>query len=128
MEELEILKSGHFFTVTDFCDSREADTEDIFAPAVYAEIVNRSYNLPENHCITTEKLSNESSTTRLVKQVEAMFNVMPNSIPEFNHYDPAMWLFQNGDILENDSEEVSQTLDTAERIFKAFNKLFDAEQ
>jgi len=124
----EILKSGHFFTVADFCDSREADTEDIFAPAVYAEIVNRSYNLPENHCITTEKLSNESSTTRLVKKVESMFNVMPNSIPEFNHYDPAMWLIQNGGILESDSEEVGQTLDTAERIFEVFNKLLNAER
>ncbi len=124
IKKSEILMASHFYTVSDFCDSPEADIEDIFAPEVYVEIVNRCYNLPEDYCITIEKLNNESSSIRMVKKVESLFNVMPSSISEFNHYDPAMWLIQNGDILKNDSEEVRQTLDTAERIFKTFNKLW----
>ncbi|MCY4225005.1 MAG: AAA family ATPase [Bacteroidetes bacterium] len=124
MKESEILKAGHFYTVADFCDSSEADIEDIFTPAVYVDIVNRSYELPKDHCITIDQLDNQSSI-RIVKKVEALFKVMPSSIAGFNHYTPAMWLIKNIDVLEDDSEEINQTLNTAERIFKIFSELLN---
>ncbi len=125
IKKSEILKAGHCYTVADFTGLPESDIEDIFAPEVYLEIVNRSYNLSEPHCITTENLSDDATTTRLVKRVESMFNVMPKSIPEFNHYAPAEWLIQNPDILDGESRAVQRTLDVAEKIFDAFNELLD---
>ena len=77
IKKSDILRAGHVYTVADFVDAPEADIEDVFDSEVYAEIVNRSYALPESHHVTTEKLDQDTSTPRLVKKVEAMFNIMP---------------------------------------------------
>ena len=121
----DILQAGHFFTVAEFIDQAEGDIEDIFDAEVYAEIVNRSYALPESHRVTVEKLCQETSTTRLVKKVEAMFKLMPNSIPMFDHYTPAAWLIRNPDLLDGESEAIEQTLSVAERMFQTYNGLLD---
>ena len=121
----EVLKAGHFYTFADFTDLSEADVEDIFAPEVYAEIVNRSYDLSDPYRITTKKLSDDTSTTRLVKKVETMFNLMPKEMPTFNHFTPAEWLIQNQDVLKKESEEIERTLGVAEKIFVTFNRLLD---
>ena len=106
-------------------DAAEADIEDIFALGIYAENVNRSYASPESHRITTEKLDQDTSTTRLVKKVEAMFNVMPESIPVFDHFTPAAWLIRNPAILTGESEAIQQALSVAERIFATLNGLLE---
>ena len=111
--------------MAEFIDQAEGDIEDIFDAEVYAEIVNRSYALPESHRVTVEKLCQETSTTRLVKKVEAMFKLMPNSIPMFDHYTPAAWLIRNPDLLDGESEAIEQTLSVAERMFQTYNGLLD---
>lgn len=121
----DILRAGHVYTVADFVDAAEADIEDIFDPAVYVEIVNRSYGLPESHRVTTETLDQDTSTTRLAKKVEAVFNVMPGTIPIYDHYTPAAWLIRNPDILTGDSEAIQRTLSAAERIFVTLNSLLE---
>ena len=121
----DILKAGHFYTVADFLDQSEADIEDVFAPKLYAEIVNRSYELPAAHRVTVEKLDQDTSTPRLVKKVEALFRVMPDEIPMFDHYTPASWLIRNPSILAEESDTVEQTLAVAEQVFKTFNDLLE---
>ena len=121
----DILRAGHVYTIADFVDAREADIEDIFAPETYAEIVNRSYALPASHRVTIEKLDQETSMTRLVKRVEAMFNIMPESIPAFDHFTPAAWLIRNPDMLTGESEAIRRTLSVAEQIFETFNRLLE---
>ena len=121
----DVLRAGHFYTVADFIDATEADIEDIFDPEVYVEIVNRSYALPESHRVTTEKLEQDTSTTRLVKKVEAMFNVMPETIPVYDHYTPAAWLIRNLDVLTGESEAIQRTLSMAEQIFETVNSLLE---
>ena len=121
----DILRAGHFYTIADLVDAPEADIEDIFDPEVYADIVSRSYALPEAHRITTKKLNQDTSTTRLVKKVEAMFNVMPESIPVYDHYTPAAWLIRHSDVLVGQSEAIERTLSVAERIFETFNRLLE---
>jgi hypothetical protein len=123
IRELEVLQKGRFFTIADFIDAGEGDVEDLFAPEVYANIVNRSYGLPEDHQITVQKLDNDISTTRIVKKVESLFNVMPPELPVFSHYTPADWLLRHPDVLSDDSEAVDQTLAVAEEIFGTFNAL-----
>ena len=114
----DILRAGHVYTVADFVDAPEADIEDIFDSEIYAEIVNRSYALPEPHRVTTEKLDQDTATTRLVKRVEAMFAIMPESIPEFDHFTPAAWLIRNPAMLTGESEAIRRTLAVAEQIFE----------
>ena len=121
----DILRSGHFYTVADFIDSAEGDIEDIFDPEIYAEIVNRSYELPEPHRVTVEKLAEDTSTPRLVKKVEAMFRLMPQTICTFDHFKPAAWLLRNPELLAKDSQPIEATLSVAEQVFKTFNRLLD---
>ena len=121
----DILRAGHFYTVADFIDAGEGDVEDLFDSEIYAEIVNRGYDLPESRRITVEKLGRDTSTTRIVKKVEAMFKLMPDTIQMYDHYTPAAWLIRNPDVLAGGSEAVERTLSGAERVFKTFNRLLD---
>ena len=77
IRQSDILQAGHFFTVADFIDAAEGDIEDVFDTETYVEIVNRSYELEATHRVTAEKLAQATSTPRIVKKVEAIFNVMP---------------------------------------------------
>ena len=121
----DILRAGHFYTVADFIDAAEGDIEDIFDPAIYAGIVNRSYALPETHQITVEKLDQDTSTPRVVKKVEAMFQLMPDTFPLFDHFTPAAWLIRNPDVLAAESQPIEDTLAVAEYVFETFNGLLD---
>ncbi|MCY4375195.1 MAG: hypothetical protein OXC31_15660 [Spirochaetaceae bacterium] len=85
--------------------------------------MNRSYALPEVHRVTVEKRYQDTSTTRLVKKVESMFNVMPETIPILDHYTPAAWLIRNPDALVGEREAIRRTLAVAERIFETVNSL-----
>ena len=121
----DILRAGHFYTVADFIDAAEGDIEDIFDPEIYAVIVNRSYRLPEPHRVTVEKLDQDPSTPRVVKKVEAMFQLMPDTIPMFDHFTPAAWLIRNPDVLAEESKPIEDTLAVAEHVFEKFNGLLD---
>ena len=123
IRQSDVLREGHFYTVADFIDAPEGDIEDVFDPEIYAEIVNRSYALPEVHRVTVEKLDQDPSTTRLVKKVESMFNVMPETISVFDHYTPAAWLIRNPDALVGEREAIRRTLAVAERISETINSL-----
>ena len=125
IRQSDILQAGHFYTVADFIDPGEGDIEDIFDSKIYAEIVNRSYELPESDRVTVEKLDQDTSTTRLVKKVEAMFNIMPETIPVYDHFTPAAWLIRNADMLMGESEAIERTLSVAERVIETFNGLLD---
>ena len=126
IRQSDILQAGHFYTVADFIDAQEGDIEDIFAPEVYAAIVNQSYALPECYCVTVEKLDQDTSTPRIVKKVEAIFKLIPDTIPMFDHYTPAEWLIRNPDVLEGESDELERTLSVAECVFEKFNSLLPA--
>ncbi|WP_457814340.1 hypothetical protein U8C43_07600 (plasmid) [Sinorhizobium meliloti] len=63
------------------------------------------------------------STERLVKQAEAAFAVMPVDVPEFDHFTPAAWLIRNPKVLDAKTGAVPKTLDRAQTIFEAYNKL-----
>ena len=74
--------------------------------------------------LTVKKLkATDASTERLVKQAEAAFRVMPDTIPMFDHFRPAAWLIRNTKLLEKKSAPIGKTLDRAEKIFKTYNDL-----
>lgn len=123
LKKADILKAGHFYTCADFTGQTEADVEDLFQPDLFVEMINRAYNVPTPHVVTTATLMAASTTPRIVKKAEAIFKLMPPSVTEFNHYLPSAWLLQNQTVLEGGSPGVLETLDNFERLFKTFNQL-----
>jgi energy-coupling factor transporter ATP-binding protein EcfA2 len=124
LKRADILKAGHFLTVADFVDQEEADIEDLFAPELFAELLNSTYNPPAKSRITAKRLGEANKDThRVVKQAEALFRVMPSEVAEFDHFAPSRWLLENPIFLDRDSADVSLTLDRAEKVFKAFNAM-----
>ena len=124
MKRSEVLRAGHFHTIADFLGRGEADVEDIFDPDVFVAILNGCYELKDANELTVEKLkAAQTSTERLVKQAEAAFRIMPESIPMFDHFSPAAWLIRNPSLLETKSVPIGRTLDQAEQIFEVYNDL-----
>lgn len=124
MKRSAVLEAGHFYTMADFLERAEADIEDMFDPEVFVAILNGCYALESPNALTTEKLKNvDTSTERLVKQAEAAFRIMPDTIPMFDHFSPAAWLIRNPKVLDGKSAAIGRTLDRAEKIFASFNRL-----
>ena len=126
----KILKEGHVYSVVDFCDKDEADIEDLFEGAVFADLVNQAYSLQKKHQLTAQKLDDaDQNTCRNVIKAAAYFNTLPNDIPVFDHFQPASWLIQNMAFFNQDDVGIKKSLDRFEEIFKAMNMLvFDEKQ
>ena len=115
----ELLQNERIILATEVAGKEEADIEDLFAPATFCELVNATYELSAKHKLTPEKLASaDESTGRMVKQAEAYFRTLPESIPMFSHYDPAYYLLTHPELLDNDSEALTATLNTFERAFQ----------
>jgi hypothetical protein len=124
MKRAEILKAGHFYTMADFLNRTEADMEDIFEPDLFAAILNDAYELEGTNRVDANKLKAAApETERLIKQAEAAFKVMPETVPMLDHFTPAAWLIRNSKALDAKSTAVSATLDRAEKVFAAYNAL-----
>ena len=118
-----ILQAGHLYTIANFIDAAEGDVEDLFDPESFIHIVNSSYALDDSLALTIDKVTSTDTTTRIVKRVEALFQLMPDSIPIFDHFTPASWLIRNPSTLEEQTEAVERSLTTAERVFDTYNAL-----
>jgi len=124
MKRSAVLRAGHFYTMADILERDEADIEDMFDPEVFVAILNDCYALKDPNNLTIEKLkAADTSTERLLKQAEAAFKVMPDSIPMFDHFSPAAWLIRNPKALDGKSAAIGRTLDRAEKVFATFNQL-----
>lgn len=127
VEELrksEVLKVGHFYTVVDFLDQAEGDIEDLLASELFVEILNKTYDVPAEQRLTVDSMkAADKQTVRHVKQAEAAFRLMPQSVAEFDHFAPAAWLIRHPELLEADADAVKSTLDRAENVFDTFNRL-----
>jgi predicted ATP-dependent endonuclease of OLD family len=121
IEELrksEILKTEKVFSFAEFTGKAESDAEDLFEPNLFLSIVNAAYDLTDHNKLTLSKLEQtDPNATRLVKKVEAAFNVMPDTVPAFDHFTPASWLIRNPAALEGTCEDIERTLSRAENLF-----------
>lgn len=107
---------------SDFTDKEESDIEDLFEPDLFATIVNNAYELPEGLKLTPKTLDEaDKSTGRLVKKAEAVFKVIPEPTPMFDHFTPSAWLIRNPAALDGGKKTVETTLARAEKLFQALN-------
>ena len=96
--------------------------EDIFERDIYVSIVNEALGLQGTDVLTVTKLdANASGATRLLKQTENACKLLSPTAPEFDHYSPSDWLVRNPQLLDGEAQSISNTLDRAEKIFKAVN-------
>lgn len=122
----QILKTGAVLTADQFTDKREADTEDLFEPSLFINLVNKTYSLTKDHVLTAAKLKAAApDTDRLVKQTDAYFKTLPDTIPMFDHFAPSEWLIQNPAFLDQDNASTHKTLERAEALFSAINQFLD---
>ena len=118
-----LLEHERIILATEVAEKEEADIEDFFEPAFFVELINKTYELKDGHELTVEKLAAaDSSTTRLVKKAEAYFRVLPESIPEFSHYDPSLYLLQHPELLKSKNTAVQETLKRFEVAFARIAK------
>ena len=124
IRQMNVVAQGRLLDFATLLGQPEADVEDVFAPEVYAQIINDAFRLMGADKLTVERLQTaQPPTPRLLKRTEACFRVMSPSAREFDHFRPAEWLFVNPAILDGDTLAVTATLDRAERVIKALNAL-----
>jgi predicted ATPase len=124
LSKSRILESDRILTFASILGVSEADIEDIFSPALYVDILNASYEIPACQSITEQSLgSADATTSRLVKKAEAIFRMMPPTVREFNHFEPAEWLFRHPELFSSSETKVTETLDRAAKVFAALAKI-----
>ncbi|MCF2495610.1 AAA family ATPase [Dyadobacter chenhuakuii] len=124
LKQNKILESNKLLNFASILGKEEADIEDIIHPELFTKIVNSAYSLGSEHKMTVQKLTDaNSATTRLVKKAETYFNLLPEDVQIFDHFTPAMWLFQNPKALDDNGKGVNETLDSAERVIEAVNAI-----
>jgi predicted ATP-dependent endonuclease of OLD family len=86
------LPDGNLLTVDQYTGKKEADIEDVFGDQFYLELVNHCFKLKDGVKLEQSKLNPQ---LRIVPQVENHFATLPPYNPEFNHFIPSEYLFQN---------------------------------
>lgn len=124
LRQNKVMEGDRLLTFATLLGLDEADIEDVFDPSLYSSIVNPAFELPKGQQVNAQTLNDANlNTSRLVKKMEAYFGVLPPGAPEFNHFTPAEWLFRNPGVLGGDTAEVVETLDRAEKVIAALNKI-----
>jgi predicted ATP-dependent endonuclease of OLD family len=124
LRDRQILEDGHLLTFATVLGLDEADVEDLFHAELYADILNGSYGLSGPDLMTAERLlAADESTSRLVKKAEAAMRLVSPSVPDFDHFTPSAWLLRNSEVLEGKEDKVGSTLERAELVVSALNKL-----
>lgn len=121
----EVLAAERLHTVAELLDQAEADIEDLMHPDLFCRIINGTYGLKGKQAITTAKLAEADGAPRQVKQAEAYFRVLPDTVPEYSHYRPADWLIRNPQVLEGEGADILSTLEKAEKVFEVYNSMLD---
>lgn len=123
LHKAALLNHERIILATEIAEKEEADIEDFFDPALFVDIVNKTYQLPAEHRLTVEKLiAADTSTERLVKKAEAFFCLLPAALPEFSHFDPSIYLLQHPELLRGEVDAVRKSLSRFEAAFTRIQK------
>lgn len=121
LKQSELLKKGRVFSAEMFVDQNEADIEDLIGRPNFIILINKCYNLTGNRKLPAEKPPD--APIRVLKEVEDKFGIMPPKIPEFDHYEPALYLIENTVELTSELPDLDNALNRFEKLFEDLNKL-----
>lgn len=113
-----LLRKGHVFTADSYAGQPEADVEDLLGADAYVELVNRCLDLKGGTALTVPA----ERPARVVKYVEDQLRVCAAG-PEFDHYAPAMFLFERGAAFFSELRGSEGALERFERLFRDLNGL-----
>jgi predicted ATP-dependent endonuclease of OLD family len=123
LKKSKLLADGHVLTAIDFCSQTEADIEDFLGLDLYTELVNDAYKLKGASRLAPADVSAaQEPSPRVVKKIEAVWRLRP-SLPDFDHYVPAMWLVQNPKWFARNDQHRVACLGRFEDLFKKINAL-----
>lgn len=88
------LDDKHLLMASTYAGQKEADIEDVLGRDFYLALVNATFAVPAKDRLPDIKPVD--APERIVQEFKAKFDLLPK-LPEFNHEQPAEWLFQNGD-------------------------------
>jgi predicted ATP-dependent endonuclease of OLD family len=114
-----IRDGSRVLLATDFVDLAEADIEDMFGRKPYLRLVDTACSVAKNKSV--EKALGADAPSRVVKDVEAHFNVKPELGNEFNHFVPAQWLLLNPGWIKENEKDLAPAFDRFESLFKKLN-------
>ena len=107
--------------VTDIVGKREADIEDLFEPKFYFKLVNDSYGFDEKKALGDIHMG--SNGRRITKIVQGHFDSISLN---YSHEKPSRYLLSNAELLKQETEEVSKTVNRFEILFtKVANLIAD---
>ena len=119
LRESKLLRDGHVLTADMFIGgATEADVEDIIGWEMYVALVNASYDLKGKKALSGTR-SNDAPE-RVVAEVERYFKTLGANDPEYDHFEPARFLFASG---ANGLPGLDAALDRFEALFQAANGL-----
>ncbi len=121
LRESNLLRAGHVFSAEMFAagSPTEADVEDILGRKLYTSLVAATYDLK-----STEKLpvkAPEGAPVRVVQEVEEHFKTLPDTVAEYDHYSPSVYLVEHSAEFTDQLED--PTLDGFEKVFRELNGL-----
>jgi len=122
----EILKKGHVFSANMYANQDEAEIEDLLGRRTYISLVNFCYSLEEDHKIPMEK--SQDKPMRCAKEVRDYFRTLPSDIPEYNHYKPAVYLWENSSEMREKLPYLNYALNRFENLFKDLNSLLNSTE
>jgi len=112
-----VLRSGRVLTVSDYAEQPEADVEDLLGTG-YVDLANKSFALSSH-----DRVQYPSGPCRILKYVEEAFRLMPATVPEFDHFTPASFLFDKRSAIIKSLSNLDVALSRFERLFTDLNRL-----
>lgn len=120
LRALKIFDEGRVLTASSYAGGAEADIEDMIGAALYITIVNKTYKLDGKNA-----MPERASSGRVAAEVKKHFGTLPPDLPQFDHYEPAVYLTEN--IVEPGVVDALPGMDAAlekfERLFEKLNSL-----
>ncbi len=119
----KILQDGHVLTMAQFCSKDEAEVEDLFSDELNIALVNQTNGLTGKAALTAKHLaSSGESSPRVVQRVAAAMRLLATA-PDYDHYEPSLWLIQNPSYFAADTAAGNELLDRSEALIKMVNAL-----
>lgn len=119
----ELLRGAHIVNIAEFCPRQDGDVEDMFAPDLYATILNGAFDLAGGNKLTAERLQPaEAGSSHLVNTAERIVHpVVAPQGREFSRFAAALWLAQHPETLKGEGLAIDTTLDRFEDLFVTLN-------
>jgi energy-coupling factor transporter ATP-binding protein EcfA2 len=131
--ERGVLQFGRILRPALYLDAEREDAqiEDLLGRALYRELVNGCYELPEPGVLSPDAPAVDgaaaspapAASSRLLAQVEAHFRSMPPWAPRFDSFGPASFLVENTHELRGSLPDLDSALARFEKLFRDLNSL-----